>query len=247
MDMLSDMRSRAHVATSLAERISLTRDIALCALAFFSMDTRYYVLYTLGSRILSLPESWRLMSNFQIGTTFRASSEAVVVLADGVCPETSVSGAVTAYISAPQRIGWNLTVGHIFHVATTGGGRDSRPLFAVRMTALLQAQLRDAGLPDHFTMGPFHDALLSSGWVPHPTPGRKGRWTRSYHENQWLENGGNRKKTTSALFLVAGSRVARENVASATRMLAGFLGHPSSRNISQHVRDRVEASVKTFV
>ena len=40
--------------------------------------------------------------------------------------------------------------------------------------------------------------------------------------------------------------MARENTASAMRTLAGFLGRPSSRKKSQHVRDMVEASVKKF-
>ena len=33
-----------------------------------------------------------------------------------------------------------------------GGGRGSRPLSVARMIASLQAHLREAGLPDHFTM-----------------------------------------------------------------------------------------------
>ena len=37
IDLLSDMRSRALVAASLADRISLTRDTALFSLAFYSM------------------------------------------------------------------------------------------------------------------------------------------------------------------------------------------------------------------
>ena len=78
-----------------------------------------------------------------------------MVLADRVCPETRASRAVTAYISAAQRIGWDLTVGHIFPVVTTEGGRGSRPLSAARMTASLQAHLREAGLPSHFTMRSF--------------------------------------------------------------------------------------------
>ena len=35
VDLLSDMRSPAHVAASLAKRISLTRDIALFSMAFY--------------------------------------------------------------------------------------------------------------------------------------------------------------------------------------------------------------------
>ena len=49
MDLLSGMGSRAQVATSLAKRISLTRDNALYALAFFSMRRGYDLSFTLGS------------------------------------------------------------------------------------------------------------------------------------------------------------------------------------------------------
>ena len=58
-------------------------------------------------------------------------------------------------MSAAQRIGWDLTAGHIFPVVTTEGGRGSRPLSAARMAAFLQVHLREAGLPDHFTMHSF--------------------------------------------------------------------------------------------
>ena len=37
IDLISDMRSRAQVSASLAERISLTRDITMCSLTSFSM------------------------------------------------------------------------------------------------------------------------------------------------------------------------------------------------------------------
>ena len=60
-----------------------------------------------------------------------------------------------AYISAAQRIEWDLYVGHIFHVATTEGVRRSRPLSEDRITASLQVHLQEGGLPDHFTMHSF--------------------------------------------------------------------------------------------
>ena len=55
IDQLRDMCSRAQVAASLAERISLTRDIALFALAFYSMRRGDDHSFTLGSQILKLP------------------------------------------------------------------------------------------------------------------------------------------------------------------------------------------------
>ena len=166
MDLLSGMGSRAQVATSLAKRISLTRDNALYALAFFSMRRGYDLSYTLGSQILRLLESRGLIFNFQFGKTLRASSEAVVVLADRDCPHKCACRAVTAYISAAQRIGWDLPAEHVFPVVAAEGGRGSRPLSAARMTASLQLHLREAGLPNHFT--PFEWEAPS----PDPWPGR---------------------------------------------------------------------------
>ena len=75
--------------------------------------------------------------NFQLGKTLRASSEAVVVLADRDCPAVCAFRAVTAYISAAQRMGWDLTAGHLFPVVTAEGGRGSLPLPAARMTTAL--------------------------------------------------------------------------------------------------------------
>ena len=107
MGLLSYMRSRAQVTSSLAERISLTRDIALCAVVFFSMRRGYDLSFTLGSQIRRLPASRGFILNFQLGgKTLRPSSEAVVVLADRVCPETCASRAFMAYIPAAQWIGW---------------------------------------------------------------------------------------------------------------------------------------------
>ena len=155
IDMLSDMRSRAHVAASLAERIALTRDIALFSLALYSMGRGYDLSFTLGSNILKLPSSRGLIFNFQFGKTLRASSEAAAVLADRDCPVICPFRAVTAYVSAAQRMGWDLTAGHLFPVVSAGGGRGTLPLPAARMTAALQAHLRAAELPSCFTMHSF--------------------------------------------------------------------------------------------
>ena len=57
IDMLSDMLSRAQVADSLAERISLTRDIALYALAFSSMRRWLRPLVHIG---IADPEAFRI-------------------------------------------------------------------------------------------------------------------------------------------------------------------------------------------
>ena len=49
MDLLGDLRLREQVASSMAESISLTRGVALYALAFFSMS-RAYDLFILWGR-----------------------------------------------------------------------------------------------------------------------------------------------------------------------------------------------------
>ena len=76
-------------------------------------------------------------------------------MADRDCPETCACRADTAYISAAQRIGWDLTAGPLFPVVTTEGGRGLRPLSAAGMTASLHVHMREAGLPNHFTMHSF--------------------------------------------------------------------------------------------
>ena len=155
MDLLSDMRSRVQVVSSLAERISLTRDIAQYALAFFSILRAYDLSFTLGSQILRIPESRGVIFNLQSDENLRASSEAVVVLADRDCPEICACRAGTAHISAAQRVGWDLTARYLLPVVTTEGGRGSRPLSAAQMTASPQGYLWEAGLPNHSTMHSF--------------------------------------------------------------------------------------------
>ena len=105
VDLLSDMRSRAQVAALLVEQISLTRDIALFSLVFCSMRRGFDLSFTLGSKMLKLPKFRSLPFNFHFGKTPRASSEAVVVIADRDAAAVCVLRAVTAYISAARRMG----------------------------------------------------------------------------------------------------------------------------------------------
>ena len=70
MGLLRDMRSQAQVASSLAERISLTINISLYALAFFSMRRGHDLSFTLGSQILRLAASRALKFNFGWGKLF---------------------------------------------------------------------------------------------------------------------------------------------------------------------------------
>ena len=75
------------------------------------------------------------------------------MLADRNCPVVCAFRAVTAYISAAQRMGWDLTA--VFPVVTAQGGRGSLPLPAARMTTALQGHFRAGGLSSHFTMHSF--------------------------------------------------------------------------------------------
>ena len=152
INLLGDMRSRAQVAASLAERISLTRDIALFSLAFYSMRRGYDLFLKLGSNIPKRPIFRDLIFNFQFGKTLRASSEAVVVLADRDWPVIRPFRAVTAYSSVAQQMGWDLAAGHLFPVVSAGGGRGNLPLPAASINAALQARVRAAELPSHFGM-----------------------------------------------------------------------------------------------
>ena len=56
---------------------------------------------------------------------------------------------------ATQRIGWDLSTGHLFSVATAEGGRGHLILSAAHMTANLQSYLRMADLLNHFTIHTF--------------------------------------------------------------------------------------------
>ena len=52
-------------------------------------------------------------------------------------------------------MGWDLGAGHPFPCVQEDGQRGGLPLTAPQMTAALQAHLRDASLPAHFTMHSF--------------------------------------------------------------------------------------------
>ena len=153
--LLANMRIRAMSAESLAESISITRDVALFSLAFYTMKRGFDISNTLGSQLLRLPESAGWIVNFQFGKTTRVSKDAKVVAADPDSEVTCPLLAVEAYLDAAASYGWNLSTGHLFPVVTGEGKRGQTPLLAHQMTAALQQHLRVAGLPDHYTMHSF--------------------------------------------------------------------------------------------
>ena len=70
--------------------------------------------------MLRLPASKAWVFNYQLGKTLRAS---MVVLAGRDYPAICAFRVVTAYISAAQRIGWDLSTRHLFPVDAAEGGR----------------------------------------------------------------------------------------------------------------------------
>ena len=105
--LLANMRIRAMRAESLAESLSITRDVALFSLAFYTMKRGFDISNTLGSQLLRLPGSAGWIVNFQFGKTTRVPKGAKVVVAD---PDSEVSCpllAVEAYLDAIASCGWN--------------------------------------------------------------------------------------------------------------------------------------------
>lgn len=82
------MRPRAQLSLSVRERISNTRGIALFSLAFYTVCSGFDLSFTLGSQVLSLPDSEMFSRNFHFGKVMFASTELVVVLADPVNHQT---------------------------------------------------------------------------------------------------------------------------------------------------------------
>ena len=158
----------------LAERIWLTLDIAWNSMAFYSMRRGYDLSFTMGLHTVRLTASKGLIFNFQFGKTLRSSSEAMVVLADRDCPGIRVFRAVTACISASQRIEWPLSTGHRFPVVTAEGGRGRLSFSAADTTANGRPAER------------LHNALLSSGTPDQQIPGRDSCGRQ--HENWRLED-----------------------------------------------------------
>ena len=175
--LLRGMRLRAQVASSLAEHILLTRYIALYSLAFDSMRRGYNISSTMGFHIWRLPASKGLIFNYQFGKTLRAS---LGVLAGRDCLAICAFRTVTAYISAAQRIGWDLSTGYLFPVATAEGGRGH--LSPRGPYGGEPAKLSANGRPAE----PLHDAFLSSERLAQQIPGRDG--CGRDHENWWLED-----------------------------------------------------------
>ena len=83
------------------------------------------------------------------------------MMAERDCQLTCACRAVTVYISAAQRIGWDLAARHLFAMDTSKGGQGSRSLSTARRTAFMQIYLREAGLPNHFTMPPIQVGVRS--------------------------------------------------------------------------------------
>ena len=69
VQLLQDMRVLAQLDASVSDRISITRDMALCSLAIYSVRRGFDLSFTLGSQVLRLPKSAGLRFNFHFGNT----------------------------------------------------------------------------------------------------------------------------------------------------------------------------------
>lgn len=138
-ELLRHMPLRTQAAETTQERIVDTRDIAIFALAWYSMLRGFDLTYTIASQILRLPDAKGFIFNISFGKTLRASSEAVVVLAASSqdIQDTCAARAIGEYISAAQGIGWNLSWGYLFSAPAPDGSR-TPSLIARDMTKALQ-------------------------------------------------------------------------------------------------------------
>ncbi len=122
------------------EGIAIVRDVALFAWAGYTMRRGFDISDTRGLQVVKLPDAKGLIVNFQFGKTFRDSKEAGVVLAAAEHPAICAIAAVTAYISAAQRLYWDLSGGHLFPTVgedSPDGEKGELPLSAAQMTAAL--------------------------------------------------------------------------------------------------------------
>ena len=168
----------------------------------------------------------------------RVSSGAVVVLADWDCQATCAFGAVASYISAAQSIGSDLPAGHLFRVGTAEGGRGCLPFSAARKTATLQGHLRAAELPSHFTMHYFRvGGSLSKSLAGTAVDEimKFGGWKTESITKYYIGGTSNGK--------VHGSKRKRGQ---ATPTLASYRCRQSLKNMSQRVRERVDAMLRNF-
>ena len=153
--LLEHMRVRAQLSPSVSERISITRDIALFSLAFYTMRRGFDLSCTLGSQVLQLPDSAGMIYNFQFGKTLRKSVDSVVVLADRDNHRLCAFRGVRAYLSAATSLGWDLEQGHLFPEIGQDGERLPHPVKPTKMRENLVAHLGHANLPTHFSMHSF--------------------------------------------------------------------------------------------
>lgn len=151
--LIGYMRRQAQYGKTPADRMRVTRDVALFCAAFHTMRRGFDLPHTLASRVVQLPHGEGLIFNFHFGKTLRsAAAEAVAVRRDHECPEICPVRAVREYHQAALAIDWDLSQGHLFPSITSTGERGPT-LPAAKMTVNLQTYMRRAKLFDQsYTM-----------------------------------------------------------------------------------------------
>ena len=78
-ELVRDMRRRAQTLRTAAERIAMTRDVAIFCVAFHTMKRGFELSVAVASQVLQMSGGESFIFNFLFGKTLRNSSQAVVV------------------------------------------------------------------------------------------------------------------------------------------------------------------------
>ena len=86
-ELVRDMRRRAQTLRTAAERIAMTRDVAIFCVAFHTMKRGFELSVAVASQVLQMSGGESFIFNFLFGKTLRNSSHAVVVKKNLDCRE----------------------------------------------------------------------------------------------------------------------------------------------------------------
>lgn len=149
-DLVVDMRRRLPTLPTAAERMTMSRDIAIFCLAFHTMKRGFELSVAVASQVMQMRDGEGFILNFLFGKTLRSSSQAVVVRKNLDCREICAVAAMLAYKQAAASMQWSLGdgVGFLFPTVLEDGTKGELALTPAQMTTNLQAHLRVAGMAD---------------------------------------------------------------------------------------------------